>query len=67
MTPVERKIYLLKRNVKQSELAREFKVSFGMIAGLINNRFKSDRLKARIARYLNINFTLFWSDESLGG
>ncbi len=66
MTPIERKIILLEKNVKQSQLAREFNVSAGMIAGLINGRheFRSADLQSRIAEYLGVNPDEFWGPTS---
>ena len=64
MTTQERKIFLLHRNVRQCDLANKFHVSPGMISGLLNGHFKSNRLQRKIAILLRTKVSTFWGEEA---
>ena len=63
MTPTERKVLLIRKGIKQVDIARECNVTPGMVHGLIVGRFKSKRLKAQIAHLLNTDFNVFWGKQ----
>ena len=55
MNALEIKTRLKEKKIKQSELARRFKVGNPAIHYLVNRKFKSARLEKRLARILGVS------------
>lgn len=63
MATVEIKIILLKKGLKQIDLARKFGVTPGMIHGLIAGKFESKRLKRELVNTLGIPYEELWGED----
>ncbi|MEW5804083.1 MAG: helix-turn-helix transcriptional regulator [bacterium] len=63
MTSVEIKILLLKRGIRQDELAESIGVHPSAISQAINRLRRQAPTKEKIAKYLNIPMNELWPEE----
>jgi len=54
------KVLLVRRKIKQKDIAKELGVTPGMISGVISGDLQSHRVKLGIAEALKIPYTKLW-------
>lgn len=55
MTPREIKRLMKEKSLTQGDICRKWKAPKATISGLVNRKFKSDRLEKRLARVLGVS------------
>ena len=63
MSDKEIKILLLRRDVKQADIARKLKVSKTAVHNVIKGISESARIKRAIAQALNVNIRDLWPND----
>lgn len=63
MKPVEIKILLLRKRITQTQIAQKSNVTVGMVSGVINHRFISQRIRQAIADSLRMKIEQLWPEN----
>ena len=60
MTPTDRKILLLRANVKQADIARDLNISQATVYKIIHDQKTSRRVRDAVARALDLPIEELW-------
>ena len=63
MTPINRKILLLKKRVTQTTLAKCIGADRTNVTKVLTNNRKTPWIRAAIAEFLNIEYNKFWGNH----